>query len=63
MATWQEMHEQNTRFYKWINRETGELLTTGEMLKQGAEEYDLNDPTNILSIDEYYIKLDKPIRA
>ena len=31
----------------YINRETGELLTCREMLKQFAEDYDGNDPTNV----------------
>ena len=33
----------------YINRETGELLTRREMLKQFAEDYDGNDPTNAVS--------------
>lgn len=38
----------------YMNRETGELLTYAEMLKQFAEEYDGGDPTNALTWEEYY---------
>lgn len=38
----------------YINRETGELLTRREMLKQFAEDYDGNDPTNAVSWAEYF---------
>lgn len=38
----------------YINRETGELLTRREMLKQFAEDYDGNDPTNAVSWTEYF---------
>lgn len=38
----------------YMNRETGELLTKAEMLKQAATEYDLNDETNGLEWSEYY---------
>ena len=38
----------------YINRETGELLTRREMLKQFAEDYDGNDLTNAVSWAEYF---------
>lgn len=38
----------------YINRETGELLNRREMLKQFAEDYDGNDPTNSVSWAEYF---------
>lgn len=41
----------------YINRETGELLTRREMLKQFAEDYDGNDPTNAVSWAEYFEKV------
>lgn len=41
----------------YMNKETGELLSWEEMIEQGAEEYDLDDPTNGLSWEEYYEKI------
>lgn len=38
----------------YVNKETGELLTYNQMLKQFEEEYDGNDPTNCVGYDEYY---------
>lgn len=38
----------------YMNRETGEVLTRREMLKQFSEDYDGGDPTNALSWAEYY---------
>ena len=38
----------------YMNKETGEVLTYNQMLKQFEEEYDGNDPTNCISYDEYY---------
>ena len=38
----------------YINKETGELLTYNQMLKQFEEEYDGNDQTNCIDYDEYY---------
>ena len=38
----------------YMNKETGELLTYNQMLKQLEEEYDGNDPTNCIGYDEYY---------
>ena len=38
----------------YINRETGELLTRREMLKQFADDYDGNDPTETMSWAEYF---------
>lgn len=38
----------------FMNRETGELLTLPEMLEQAVEEYDLNDPTNVMTLFDYY---------
>ena len=37
-----------------MNKETGEVLTYNQMLKQFEEEYDGNDPTNYVGYDEYY---------
>lgn len=43
---------------KYMNTETGEvLLSRSDMLKQFAEEYDGNDPTNILSVEDIYSEL------
>ena len=36
-----------------MNKETGEVLTYKQMVKQFEEEYDGNDPTNCIG-DEYY---------
>lgn len=38
----------------YMNRETGEVLSRQMMLKQFAEEYDGDDPTNAVGWDEYY---------
>ena len=38
----------------YMNKETGEVLTYNQMLKQFEEEYDGNDSTNCISYDEYY---------
>jgi len=38
----------------YMNRETGELLTRREMLKQFAEHYDGGDPTNAVGWAEYF---------
>lgn len=48
-------------FYTYVNITTGELLTRSQMLKQAAEEYDMDDFTNILELTEYYEKLAQPI--
>lgn len=40
---------------KYINTETGEvLLSRSDMLKQFRDEYDGEDPTNILSVEDIY---------
>ena len=41
----------------YMNRQTGELLTRKDMLAQWEEEYDGNDPTNLLSYQEVYEKV------
>ncbi len=38
----------------YVNKETGEMLSRQAMLAQFIEEYDGDDPTNMLSWDEYY---------
>ena len=38
----------------YMNRETGELLTRREMLKQFADDYDGEELTNALSWAEYF---------
>jgi len=38
----------------YMNRETGEILSHQAMLWQFAEEYDGNDPTNLIAAEEYY---------
>ena len=40
----------------YMNRDTGELLTYEEMLKQWREEYDGDDDTNCCPISEQYEK-------
>lgn len=42
-------------FYQ--NKQTKELLTRQEMLKQWRELYDGNDETNLLGINEYYLEV------
>lgn len=39
--------------YYWMNKETGELLTYEQMVKEAREMYDLDD-TNVCGRDEYY---------
>ena len=44
---------------KYMNRETGEvLLSRSAMLEQFREEYDGDDPTNILKVEDIYEELD-----
>lgn len=38
----------------YMNRQTGELLTRREMLRQFAEDYDGDDPTNAVGWNEYF---------
>lgn len=47
----------NKPIYLYINKETGEVLTKEEMLKQGKELYDLGDDTNIFDYSDYYERL------
>lgn len=54
--------ERATRFNgkqqkNFINRDTGEALTEEEARTQWREEYDGDDPTNILTFEEQYKKL------
>ena len=42
------------------NRDTGELLTREEMLKQWREDYDGDDPTNPLHYSEQYDEIEQP---
>lgn len=42
----------------YMNKETGEVLTYKQMVKQFEEEYDGNDPCNALSYDEYYEEIE-----
>ncbi len=48
---------EESKKYEYMNRETGEILTKDEMLQQFMEDYDGGDDTNIISWNEYYIKL------
>jgi hypothetical protein len=41
-----------------MNIDTGELLTKSEAIKQWKEEYDGEDDTNILDMEEQYIKVE-----
>lgn len=41
----------------FMNKETGEVLTYKEMIQQGIEEYDLDDPTNLIDWSEIYEEL------
>lgn len=38
----------------YMNRETGEILTYKEAVAEAEELYDYGDPTNPLTLDEYY---------
>lgn len=40
----------------YMNKDTGELLTKREMLEQWKTEYDGDDPTNMLSVEEQYVE-------
>ncbi len=42
----------------YMNIDTGELLTKSEAIKQWKEEYDGEDDTNILDMEEQYIKVE-----
>ena len=42
---------------RYQNKDTGEVLTFSEMLRQWAEEYDGDDPTNCLGWAEQYEEL------
>lgn len=42
----------------YMNLETGEVLTRQEMLKQFDEEHDGLDPTNGISLFEYYEEIE-----
>lgn len=48
------------KFY-YMNIETGELLTKGQMLVQAEEEYDFGDYTNIMELWDYYELTDIPV--
>ena len=41
---------------KFMNTETGEILTYAEAKKQFVEEYDGFDPTNIIQFEDIYEK-------
>ena len=47
----------------YMNRQTGELMTYKEMQREGVEQYDLNDPTNIFTFDDYYVKVSDAVMA
>ena len=49
--------------YLWMNRETGELMTYEEAYIEGAELYDLDDPTNGLAFTDYYKRTDMEVPA
>lgn len=38
----------------YMNKETGELLTLRQAVEQAEVEYDYGDPTNDVSLEEYY---------
>ena len=38
----------------WMNKETGELMTYGEMMCEASNLYDLDDDTNVCGLEEYY---------
>lgn len=44
---------------KYMNLETGEILTKEEMLKEFAEEHDGLDPTNGIDLWEYYAEVEE----
>lgn len=39
---------------EFMNKETGEVLTYAQAVKQFREEYDGDDPTNAISFEEYF---------
>lgn len=41
----------------YMDKQTGELLTRREMLEKAANDYDLFDNTNALSMEEYFEKV------
>lgn len=42
------------KVYRYISRETGEMLTAAEAREMFRTEYDGDDPTNSLGMDEYF---------
>lgn len=39
----------------WLNKECGNIhFTIKEMLEEAREMYDIDDPTNTITLDEYY---------
>lgn len=42
----------------YMNKECGNILTLQEMIDEGRELYDLDDPTNLFAFGEYYVRLD-----
>ena len=42
----------------YMNLETGEVLTRKEMRTQFREEYDGDDPTNVISVNDLYAEVD-----
>ena len=40
----------------YMNRQTGEVMTRRQAEEEGKRLYDLFDPTNIFTFDDYYVK-------
>ena len=61
---WEELEAKSEQPNLWEtyyqSKENGHLLSYDEMLKEAAELYDLDDPTNSLEWSEYYEKVEQP---
>ena len=61
---WEELEAKSEQPNPWEtyyqSKENGHLLSYDEMLKEAAELYDLDDPTNSLEWSEYYEKVEQP---